>query len=170
MVWVKQLGTVRIHITNTERTLWNNKLDNTDLTNYATKTYVTDEIAKASTSGTVDLTGYAKTADVNTKLDTKVDKVDGKSLVSDAEITRLSKISNYDDTDIKSSITNINSELAKKANKSDLFSKSYNDLTDKPTIPDITKIATQSYVTDEINKTSLSGKVDLKKKKKMRSR
>ena len=143
-----------IHITNTERTLWNNKLDNTDLTNYATKTYVTDEIAKASTSGTVDLTGYAKTVDVNAKLDTKVDKVDGKSLVSDAEITRLSKISNYDDTDIKSSITNINSELAKKANKSELFSKSYNDLTDKPTIPDISNLASKAELkthTDDTN-------------------
>ena len=45
-----------------------------DLTNYATKTYVTDEIAKAATSGKVDLTGYAKTADVNSALDTKAEK------------------------------------------------------------------------------------------------
>ena len=204
-----------IHITSAERTKWNNKAEMTDipnLTNYATKTYVTDEIAKASTSGTVDLTGYAKTADVNAGLSTKVDKVTGKSLISDAEITRLSKISNYDDSSIKSSIANMNSELAKKANKSELFSKSYNDLTDKPIIPSLdgyakltdipditgkadktyvdTKLntkankselfsgsyndltdkpaipsldgyATKTYVTDEINKASLSGTVDL---------
>ena len=143
-----------IHITNTERTLWNNKLDNTDLTNYATKTYVTDEIAKAATSGTVDLTGYAKTADVNAKLDTKVDKVDGKSLISDAEITRLSKISNYDDSSIKTSITNINSKLDTKANKSELFSKSYNDLTDKPTIPSLTGYAKLTDIPD------ITGKAD----------
>ena len=54
-----------IHVTNAEKNTWNNKLDNSDLTNYATKTYVTDEIVKASTGGTVDLTGYAKTADLN---------------------------------------------------------------------------------------------------------
>ena len=54
-----------IHVTNAEKNAWNNKLDNSALTNYATKTYVTDEIVKASTSGKVDLTGYAKTADLN---------------------------------------------------------------------------------------------------------
>ena len=147
-----------IHITSAERTKWNNKAEMTDipnLTNYATKTYVTDEIAKASTSGTVDLTGYAKTADVNAGLSTKVDKVTGKSLISDAEITRLSKISNYDDSSIKSSIANMNSELAKKANKSELFSGSYNDLTDKPTIPDISNLATKTEVTTHTNDTDI---------------
>ena len=54
-----------IHITANERTKWNNKIDQTALNGYATKTYVTDEIAKAATSGTIDLTGYAKTADLN---------------------------------------------------------------------------------------------------------
>ena len=146
-----------IHITTAERNKWNDKLDNTDLTNYATKTYVTDEIAKASTSGTVDLTGYAKTADVNSALNTKVDKVTGKSLVSDTEIARLKNVDNYDDSSIKTSITNINSQLNTKANKSELFSKSYNDLTDKPTIPSLDGYATKTYVTDEINKASLSG-------------
>ena len=146
-----------IHVTSSEKSKWNAKLDNTSLKDYATKVYVTDEIAKAATSGTVDLTGYAKTADVNSALNTKVDKVTGKSLVSDAEINRLSKVSNYDDTSIKNSITNINSQLNTKANKSDLFSKSYNDLTDKPTIPSLDGYATKTYVTDEINKASLSG-------------
>ena len=145
---------------------WNNKAEISDipnLTNYATKTYVTDEIAKAATGGTVDLSGYAKTVDVNSALDTKVDKVSGKSLISDTEIVRLAKVNNYDDTSIRSSITNINSQLDTKANKSDLFSGSYNDLTDKPTIPSLEGYATQSYVTDEINKASLSGTVDLSK-------
>ena len=153
-----------IHVTSAEKNKWNNKAEISDipnLTNYATKTYVTDEIAKASTGGTVDLSGYAKTVDVNSALDTKVDKVSGKSLISDTEIVRLAKVNNYDDTSIKSRITNINSELANKANKSELFSGSYNDLTDKPTIPSLDGYATQSYVTDEINKASLSGTVDL---------
>lgn len=67
-----------IHITTAERNKWNNKAETSDipsLTNYATKTYVTDEINKASLSGgTVDLSGYAKTADVNTSLSNKVNK------------------------------------------------------------------------------------------------
>ena len=123
-----------IHVTSTEKSKWNAKLENTDLKDYATKVYVTDEIAKASTSGTVDLTGYAKTADVNVSLNTKVDKVTGKSLVSDTEIERLKNVDNYDDSSIKTSIANINTQLNTKANKSDLFSGNYNDLTNKPTI------------------------------------
>ena len=145
-----------IHVTSSEKSKWNAKLDNTDLTNYATKTYVTDEINKASLSGgTVDLTPYAKKVDVNASLNNKVDKVVGKSLVDDAEIARLATINNYNDTDIKTSITNINSELAKKANKSDSFSGSYNDLTDKPTIPNLTGYAK----TADVN-ASLNNKVD----------
>ena len=54
-----------IHVTSADKSKWNAKLDNNDLKDYATKTYVTDAIAKAATSGTVDLTGYAKTADLN---------------------------------------------------------------------------------------------------------
>ena len=153
-----------IHITSAERNKWNNKAETSDipsLTNYATKTYVSDEIAKAATSGTVDLTGYAKTVDVNASLNTKVDKVTGKSLVSDTEIARLKNVDNYDDSSIKTSITNINSQLNKKANKSELFSKSYNDLTDKPTIPSLDGYATKTYVTDEIAKAATSGTVDL---------
>ena len=107
---------VNIHVTSAEKSKWNNKAEISDipnLTNYATKTYVTDEIAKAATGGTVDLSGYAKTVDVNSALDTKVDKVSGKSLISDTEIVRLSKVNNYDDTAI---IESINS----KANTTDL--------------------------------------------------
>ena len=150
-----------IHVTSAEKSKWNAKLDNTDLKDYATKAYVTDEIVKATSGGTVDLTPYAKKVDVNASLDTKVDKVTGKSLISDAEISRLAHVDNYDDTSIKSSITNINSKLDTKANKSELFSKSYNDLTDKPVIPDISNLATQSYVTEKITEAVTSGTVDL---------
>ena len=105
-----------IHITSAERNKWNNKAEISDipnLTNYATKTYVTDEIAKSATGGTVDLSGYAKTVDVNSALSNKVDKVDGKSLVSDTEIERLKNVDNYDDTSIKNTLNN-------KANTTDL--------------------------------------------------
>ena len=70
--------------------------DTINLNGYATKTYVTDEINKASLSGTVDLSGYAKTADVNTSLSNKVDKIDGKGLSTNdyttEEKTKVGKI------------------------------------------------------------------------------
>lgn len=54
-----------------------------NLNGYATKTFVTDEINKASLSGgTVDLSDYAKTADVNTSLSNKVDKTSILSAIS----------------------------------------------------------------------------------------
>lgn len=51
--------------------------------------------------------------------------------------------SSYDDTEIKN-------QLANKANKSELFSKSYNDLTDKPTIPSVDGLASEEFVREEI--------------------
>ena len=157
-----------IHVTSTEKNTWNNKLDNSALTNYATQSYVTNEINKATSGITVDLTPYAKKVDVNTKLDTKVDKVVGKSLVDDAEIARLATINNYNDTDIKTSIANINSKLDTKANKSELFSKSYNDLTDKPTIPSLTgyaKLTDIPDITGKADKTYVDTKLDTKANK-----
>ena len=41
----------------------------------------------------------------------KVDKVEGKSLISDTEIARLASVYNYDDTEVKGSIEEINSNL-----------------------------------------------------------
>ena len=144
-----------IHVTSNEKTKWDSKLDSNALTGYATKTYVTDEVNKATSGITMDLTPYAKKVDVNASLDTKVDKISGKSLISDTEIARLSRISNYDDTNIKSSITNINSELSKKANRSELFSGDYSDLKNKPIIPSLNDYAK----TADVN-SSLDTKVD----------
>lgn len=54
----------------------------------------------------------------------KVDKQEGKSLISDTEIERLSKVDNYDDTQIKSNVENLNAtteqllvDVNKKQNK-----------------------------------------------------
>ena len=155
--------TVLDSITSTDVENWNNKSefsgDYNDLTNkptipslegYATQNYVKNEIANAQlgTGQEVDLSGYATKDELNTK----VDKIEGYSLVSDSEITRLSKVDNYDDTEIKNSLNN-------KANKTDLhshtnknvldgisstdvenwnnkseFSGDYNDLINKPTL------------------------------------
>lgn len=53
---------------------------------------------------------------LNLSLNSKVDKVVGKSLISDSEITRLASVTNYDDTDLVA-------ELNKKANTDNVYSK-----------------------------------------------
>ena len=94
-----------------------------DLTNdssFATETYVTNAIANAQLGGSggdIDLSGYATKDDLNSK----VDKVTGKSLISDTEISRLANVTNYDDTEIKASINS-------KANSDDIPTKT-SDLT-----------------------------------------
>ena len=89
------------------------ELDNDS--SYATETYVTNAIANAELGGgdtEIDLSGYATKDD----LATKVDKVTGKSLIADSEITRLASVTNYDDTEIKNT-------LRSKANTSDIPTK-----------------------------------------------
>ena len=69
--------------------------------NYATESFVTNKIAEAELSGSdVDLSGLATKDELNNK----VDKVKGKSLIDDTEITRLSNVTNYDDTELKNQI------------------------------------------------------------------
>jgi hypothetical protein len=69
--------------------------------NPATKIYVDNKIAEAQLGGgDVDLSGLA----TKDELATKVDKVTGKSLVSDSEIERLANVTNYDDTELKEQI------------------------------------------------------------------
>lgn len=114
-------------------------------------------------------------------LDTKVDKVEGKSLIANSEIERLSNVDNYDDTELRNLIDtksdtthNHDTQYASKSsehihdnknaldkvtdlkviewdNKSD-FSGSYEDLTDKPTIPisDVNK----TYVDEQLSNKS----------------
>lgn len=53
---------------------------------------------------------------LNSSINSKVDKVVGKSLISDSEITRLASVTNYDDTDLVA-------ELNKKANTDNVYSK-----------------------------------------------
>ena len=66
------------------------------------------------------LNAKADTTTVNAELDKKVDKVEGKSLIENTEIERLKTLKNYDDTQIKTDITNINSVLETKASTTDL--------------------------------------------------
>ena len=110
-------------------------------------------------------------------LDTKVDKVEGKSLISNSEIERLVNVDNYDDTELKNLINtksdsthNHDTRYANKSsehihdnknaldkvtdlkviewdNKSD-FSGSYEDLTDKPRI--VIPDVNKAYVDEQL--------------------
>ena len=120
-----------------------------------TKEYIKDKIIEASLNGgTVDLSTYATKED----LKNKVDKIEGKSLISDVEIERLKNVDNYDDTDIKRSIN-------AKANTTDLTAHTDNanihvtsaeksKWNAKLDNTALNGYATETYVTDEIAKAS----------------
>ena len=71
----------------------------------ADKTELTTAINSKTTLDEVASQGYAKTTDVNAALQNKVDKIDGYSLVSDAEIARLASVNNYNDTEVRGLIS-----------------------------------------------------------------
>ena len=81
-------------------------------------------------SGLVDDVGIVKQEDLDISLAQKVDKVDGKSLVEDTEIQRLSTLENYNDSQIKQDISTIKSNLNTKVDKVDGKQLSTNDFTD----------------------------------------
>lgn len=88
-----------------------------------------------------ELEGYVKTTDLTTELNKKVDKVEGKSLISDTEITRLASVKNYDDTAIKA-------DIAKKADAS-AMSTALEGKVDKV---DGKGLSTNDYTTEEKEK------------------
>ena len=75
---------------------------------YADRTYVTEEIAKASTGGEIDLSSYLSKVEAS---ETYVAKEDGKSLIADTEIERLASVDNYDDTQVNSDITALSARV-----------------------------------------------------------
>lgn len=122
-----------------------------------------------------DLSQYATNVELNhvkselankadtSSLNSKVDKVEGKSLISDSEIARLASITNYDDTEVKNLI-------ATKANSADVYTKSESDakyLTEhqslenyalKTEIPDITGLATKEELSLKANSSDIPTK------------
>lgn len=68
-----------------------------------------------TSTGETDLSNYYTKEECNStfatisQMENKVDKVEGKSLISDEEIARLSTLTNYDDTAIKGEIATLNS-------------------------------------------------------------
>ena len=80
-----------------------------------------------------------------------------QGLASESYVNQqISKIQHptYDDTSIKNQIAN-------KADKSELFSGDYEDLSNKPTIPSIDGLATENFVKNEIAKAQLETEGDI---------
>ena len=106
---------------------------------YADKAYVTEEIAKASTGGEIDLSAYLSKVEAT---ETYVTKESGKSLIADTEIERLASVDNYDDTEIDNRIRAIEDDYIKNTDLAAVAkSGSYNDLIDTPSIPSIEGLA-----------------------------
>lgn len=93
-----------------------------DITAYKTS----NDAAVAAVKATAD--AAAVQTEVETALAGKVDKVEGKSLISDTEIARLANVTNYDDTQVKADIAKkadadtMTTELGKKVDKVDGYS------------------------------------------------
>ena len=119
-----------------------NTSDIPSLNGYATETYVQNKIAEASLSGgEVDLSGYATKDDLNTKADKTAIPTKVSQLTNDKGY-----LTSHQDISGKANKTYVDTELAKKANTS--HTHSYDDLTDKPTIPSTTNLATKTELTN----------------------
>ena len=121
-------------------------------------------------AGNYDEAGAAEgvKTELTTEINKKVDKVEGKDLISTSEIERLATLANYDDTQVKADIAKkadaeaMATELGKKVDKVDGFSlvsdteiarlsgvSNYDDTTVKA---DIAKKADSAEMTTELGK------------------
>ena len=81
-----------------------------------TTCFITDDEQDLITGGEISIptklsqfandTNFVNSEILNNSIATKVDKVEGKSLINDTEIVRLSGVNNYDDTEIKQILNN----------------------------------------------------------------
>lgn len=115
----------------------NGLVPSTQLPDYASKESTSNKVTILSSSSTDIQYPSAKTVYDNfvardEEIGNKVDKEQGKSLISDTEIQRLANVTNYNDTEVKQSITNLNNNKANKNEIPDVSSfitKTVNDLT-----------------------------------------
>ena len=146
---------------NTELSTKANISDIPSLDGYATETFVTNKIAEASLSGgEVDLSGLATKDELATKADissipTKTSQLTNDSgfitsvpseYITESELNAKGYLTEHQDINGKADKIYVDTELAKKANVS--HTHSYNDLTDKPTIPSVDNLATKEELTN----------------------
>lgn len=85
------------------------------------------KIGNSPTFEICDATARNNITQLNSVLGNKVDVITGKSLISDTEISRLSKVFNYDDTLVKESIKELNDKKITKFYASNLGGIFLND-------------------------------------------
>ena len=139
-------------------------VDAKDLT---TKEYVDNAIAQASIGGEVDTSGFALKSDIGDKANLKTN--DKSSIVNsinemaesyatadyvdvniEKEVGKRTDLATDNKNTIVASINEVHNKLELKADKSELFSGSYNDLTNKPIIPSIEGLASEEFVEGKI--------------------
>jgi hypothetical protein len=127
----------------------------TNDSNFVTQTYVDQQIANVSGGGTIDLSGYATTNDLNNSI---ADTLSASTAYTDQQIAEIQTFSgDYRDLTNKPTIPDI-SGLATMAYVDQVissgggngFSGDYNDLFNTPEIPDVTGFATSAYVDQQI--------------------
>ena len=126
------------------------------LEGYATETFVTNKIAEASLSGgEVDLSGYVTKDELATKADissipTKTSQLTNDSgfltsvpseYITESKLNAKGYLTEHQDITGKADKSYVDSELAKKSDTT--HTHSYNDLTDKPSIPSVDNLATK---------------------------
>ena len=114
------------------------------LDGYATETYVQAKIAEASLAGgETDLSGYATKDDLKTGLATK----------SDVGHLHEQYLTEHQDISHLATKQELTEGLTTKAEVN--HTHSYNDLTDKPTIPSIDGLATTEYVDNAVSNVTI---------------
>ena len=131
-----------------------------DLSNYYTKEEIEQQINSLQTEldnklESSDLNNYAKKSDIPTKTSELTNDNGFISEIPNEYITET-------ELNEKGYLTE-HQDLSNYATKDELFSKDYNDLTNKPTIPSLNGYATESFVSNAIANAQLSGdkEVDL---------
>jgi len=115
---------------------YNDLSNKPDLSEFITETEIDSKIASAVTGGTVDLSDY----------------------VTDSELaTAIANLGSGGNVDLSDYYTKTQVDALIPTT----FSGDYNDLTNKPTIPDITGLASETYVQTQIAQAALGGGVDL---------
>ena len=131
-----------------------------DLSNYYTKEEIEQQINSLQTEldnklESSDLNNYAKKSDIPTKTSELTNDNGFISEIPNEYITET-------ELNEKGYLTE-HQDLSNYATKDELFSKDYNDLTNKPTIPSLNGYATESFVSNAIANAQLGGdkEVDL---------
>lgn len=126
-----------------------------DVSLLATKTEL-EQVQQTAGSNSVRLMQLdSDLVDINAKLEDipskTSDLINDSKFITKDELDSEGFIREHQDISGKLDITVYTNDKESFARKDELFSKSYNDLTDKPTIPDVSDFATKTYVDEAID-------------------